>query len=626
MKTKTISRILTTVAISALSVSSLLAQSNLGACCGCPSPVKDRPSIDLGTSAYTNSDGELINDLRLDCKHNWVLSKKIYVPNGKTITIDPGTVIRGTYTGHTVSESVNATALIIERGGKIIAEGTPCAPIVFTTNGGTTAEGTLDADDLDGKFPIGKSGSWGGLVLLGKATNNLTLAKNSDEIPNTNNDGKKGLCHGTDGVGYIEGFNAALTNGSGELMNCFGGTDDADNSGVLKYVSIRHAGAWIADGNELNGLTLGSVGSGTTVEHIEVISNDDDDIEFFGGAVNAKYISLLFGADDMLDMDLNYHGKIQFVFGLKDPSNSTGYNYSGSSDNGIETDLDDNAASPVAAGRLYSKVANITMMSNFNDAPTADNSGPAAIQAKELNGGEIYNSIFVGFRSGLHLATARSTTSATYKLGDAYNNWTAVGGPNVDPTMTNAVNGSLKVKYNTFVNNTYNITKGALISGKNPAVSATPTAASADDLAQFTADGNRTPTTLPGMGVSSTSFAMSNYDKSITNVHASNNNTVNTAFDLVPNYPGSTVPADLAANTSVYSGDAFFTSVNYRGAFEPNKNASWLGTFSYNTLLKTTKGLSGLGLNGYPSDINGDGRTDVSDFLLFSPNFNKDNQ
>ena len=644
MKTKTISRILSTAAVAAMSVSSLFAQTDLGASCGCPSPVSSRPVIDLTAdgSSYVNALGEITADLRLDCKHTWAFSKKLYVPNGRTLTIDPGTVLRGAYTGHTATESLNATALVIERGGKIMAEGTESCPIVMTTNGGAADGGTIPADNLDGSLPIGSNGAWGGLVILGKATNNLTLAKNNSVAPYGNN-GKAGLCVGQDGVGYIEGFTRDQLNGAGEGMNLFGGTDDHDNSGVLKYVSVRNAGAWIAIGNELNGISFGSVGDGTTVEHIEVISSDDDDMEFFGGSVNVKYAAVMFGSDDEFDYDLNYHGKVQFVFGLKDPQNKCGYFFPGSSDNGIEADVDDNAANP--SGRLYPKFYNLTLVSNFNDGATADNTGPAAIQAKELTGGEFYNSVFIGFKSGLHLATSREATATkAYNLGDAYDNW--ISGHDVNAAMTAADPGKLIVKYNTFVGNTYPITRGMLVTpnsgswsasdgslyisslGITPSGYADATGTTINgtltqaDLTQFiTTDGNVVAGSLPGMGTASTSFAMSNYSNSKNDKYTGTSpNLVTSAFDYVANYSGATPPAALLAGKDASADNVWFTKTNYRGAFEPNKPASWLSTWSYNVVLKTTNGLS-----VDPTDINKDGQTDVNDFLIFSPRFNKVN-
>ena len=157
----------------------------------------------------------------------------VYVKNNATLTIQPGTVIRGDQTG-----------LVVTRGSKIIADGTTSRPIVFTSN-----------------KPAGQrtAGDWGGLALLGKAKTN-----------------KPG------GEGVLEG-------GVDATLGLYGGTDDADNSGILRYVRIEFAGIAFQPNNETNGLTLGGVGNGTILEHIQSSLGGDDAFEWFGGSVNGKY-------------------------------------------------------------------------------------------------------------------------------------------------------------------------------------------------------------------------------------------------------------------------------------------------------------------------------------------------
>lgn len=541
-------RLLSTAAVAAMSVSSLFAQANLGTDCGCPS-VASRPTVLLSTLADANGDLTSANTI-LSCDKTWILDKKIYVPASKTLTIEPGTVIKGRYQ----AVKADATALIVERDAKIFASGTEKCQIVFTA----------EDDNLDGTYPIANSGKWGGVVILGKAKNNLIVGN--------------AYSGGTDGVGFIEGFSAANS------RDLYGGTDDDDNSGILRYVSIRHSGTQIADANELNGLSLGSVGRGTQIDHIEIISSDDDNVEIFGGTVNLKYITTMYGADDMLDYDLGWTGKAQFIFGVADPSNSIGQSYPGSSDNGFEMDADDDKKSP--ALKSHPIIYNATFIGNGIETPTADNSGPAAIQAKELTQGEIYNSVFAGFRSGLHLATGRST--ATYK-GDAYDNWTdADNSYNDGVSGGNAVKHSLIIKNNTFIGNTYKITTGALTTGKNPAVLKIATLGSAADSTQFYADGNLTPASIPGFTYT---WAFNN-----------STNATTTAFDAIP--------ASNLASTIVPPTDGFFTPVAYRGAFDASK-PSWLSGWSYAALLKTTAGLQ-----DNPTDINKDGKTDLTDFNM----------
>ena len=205
----------------------------------------------------------------------YLLEGFVFVNPGQTLTIEAGTVIRAK-----TGQGENATALIIARGGKIIAEGTENEPIIFTVEG----------DDLEGSVPVESRGLWGGLIILGNAP------LNSES-----------------GESKIEGI--PIT----EPRGIYGGNSSNDNSGIIKYVSIRHGGTNIGEGNEINGLTLGGVGSGTNIEHVEVISNEDDGFEFFGGTVNCKYLAAAFCGDDAFDFDEGYQGKVQFILGIQAP-------------------------------------------------------------------------------------------------------------------------------------------------------------------------------------------------------------------------------------------------------------------------------------------------------------------
>ena len=189
---------------------------------------------------------------------------KVVVEEGATLFIEAGTTIQARDGQGSVS-----TALIIAQGGKIEAIGTSEAPIVFTS---IYDQGQLDESD---------QGLWGGIVILGKAP------ISADATP-----------------AVIEGIPANV--GYGE----YGGEDVSDNSGTLKYVSIRHAGTLLGDGNELNGLTLGGVGSGTVIDQIEVVGNLDDGIEFFGGCVDASNLLVWAQGDDAFDIDQAYGGTV----------------------------------------------------------------------------------------------------------------------------------------------------------------------------------------------------------------------------------------------------------------------------------------------------------------------------
>ncbi len=205
------------------------------------------------------------------------LAGRITVVDGVTLTIEAGTIIKGQ-----AGTGANATALLIARGAKLNAVGTATAPIIFTTvadeiSVALVAAGDFKSPNLDATV----AGLWGGLIVLGKAP----ISASANEI-------------------QIEGIPTTDANG------LYGGTDAADNSGVLKYISIRHGGANIGNGNEINGLTLGGVGNGTVIENIEVVANQDDGIEFFGGTVNVTNALVLNSGDDAIDTDQSWAGTL----------------------------------------------------------------------------------------------------------------------------------------------------------------------------------------------------------------------------------------------------------------------------------------------------------------------------
>lgn len=202
------------------------------------------------------------------------LNQKVVVPAGATLTINPGTIIKGSSGTGSL-----ASALIVARGGTLNANGSASQPIIFTSTAdnitcGQTAGTNLDQDDR---------GLWGGLIVLGNAPCSF-----SGDIPEA----------------QIEGIPADDTFG------LYGGTVANDSSGSMRYISIRHGGALIGEGNEINGLTLGGVGSGTVIDNIEVVANVDDGIEFFGGTCNASNLLVWAQGDDALDIDQAYSGTI----------------------------------------------------------------------------------------------------------------------------------------------------------------------------------------------------------------------------------------------------------------------------------------------------------------------------
>jgi hypothetical protein len=290
----------------------------------------------------------------------------IYVEAGATLTIEPGTIIRGSNTSFDGRQAAEGSSLIIMRGAKIMAQGTPTAPIVFTS-----------------AQPAGqrKASDWGGIILCGKARNNLTAMT-------------------------IEGG----------IEADHGGTDDDDNSGVLQYVRIEYGGYPYAVDNEINGLTLGSVGRGTTLDHIQISYSGDDSFEWFGGAVNARHLIAYHGWDDDFDTDNGFSGKLQFLLAVRDPRIADQSN-----SNGFESD--NNASGSTSAPVTSAVFSNVTLIGPLGqDAAFAndksyitgynwgESSGirtgifQAAMQIRRHSALNCFNAVATGYPLGLMLS------------------------------------------------------------------------------------------------------------------------------------------------------------------------------------------------------------------------------
>lgn len=433
----------------------------------------------------------------LDPLNTYILDIKYYVTEGQSLTIPAGTVIKATF-----GTGLAAPALIITRGGQIFANGSETEPIVFTTI----------EDLLDGQYPIKNQGRWGGVLILGRAYNNL-------QGGGVNEFGVE------DGEGTIEGLSipddrhhygqdrweatdpevVAGTETAGTLKTG-GDFNNADNSGVMTYVSIRHGGALIGDANEINGLTLGSVGSGTVLENIEIVSNADDGIEFFGGTVDIKNATILFCNDDYIDWDQGYTGRGQFIYGLQLPA-STNPVYGLEGDNGLEIDGDDDDAynnATLPAGVILSNPSfyNVTMIGNGSDE---------GIEAKERTQGTIANSIFANYGNGVDLNTEGD------RPVDGFHNWQT---------------GSLVIANNIFAGN-----------GRMVAVGGAD--ADAAVVTDFEADGNAIDDNIIDYTLEI---------NAITNAIA---NTVNP------------VPATGTAAAPSVTADDFFETAAFAGAFDP---------------------------------------------------------
>jgi len=295
----------------------------------------------ISAPSTVNVNGQITTDTYWTADNEYVLDGAVFVTNGASLYIEAGTVIKAED-----GQDVNATALVITRGSKIFAEGTSSNPITFTS---INDDGTLDKDD---------TGEWGGVVILGKAS--------------TNNASEK----------LIEGLDQIETD---PALVGYGGTDDMDNSGVMRYVSIRHTGINVGQdsGNEIQGLTLGGVGAGTTIEFIESFASADDGYEFFGGTVNTKYMISAFVEDDGFDWDQGFRGKGQFWFVIQDTDIAgRAAEMDGAGGNEDTTPF----AFPVVSNATYIGPGSATI-------PDGDGSGELML-FRDNTGGEYHNSIF----------------------------------------------------------------------------------------------------------------------------------------------------------------------------------------------------------------------------------------
>jgi hypothetical protein len=325
-------------------------------------------AISLTSLSVYAADVQVTADITTDttwtADNDYLLGKPVFVKNGATLTIQPGTKVYG-YT-----DTANSTfgSLVITRGAKINANGRPDAPIVFTAL--AERDGLSDGAGGTRDLTLEDSGLWGGVIILGRA------------ILNTPNNPAINPASPVIGTFDVEGFPA----GSSDDIT-YGGDDDTDNSGVLRYVSIRFGGYEFAQDNEINGLTLGAVGSGTTIEYVEVFNNQDDGIEFFGGTVNTRYLVMAFNEDESFDWDQGFRGSGQYWFGIQ-KSVGDGSNYGLEMDGG---DGDVKTLQPFAIPQIY----NLTMIgSGVGSANPQDN---AALRMKDNTGGFFHNSIFTDF-------------------------------------------------------------------------------------------------------------------------------------------------------------------------------------------------------------------------------------
>ena len=288
--------------------------------------------------------GRFVQDMTLTNDTYWVLRGAVFIGEPARLTIQPGTRI--------VGELATRGTLVIERGAQIVADGTAEAPIVMTSD-----------------QPIGRRnrGDWGGLVINGRAPVNLP--------------GGVGIGEGATGV--------------------YGGDIPNDDSGVLRYVRVEFAGIEFSPDNELNGIAFQAVGSGTTVEHIQVHFNKDDGVEFFGGTVDVKRVLLTAAGDDSIDWTFGWRGRMQFAVVQQRADDA---------DNGIEADNNGNNHDllPRSAPQIY----NLTLVGDRS--PVFGGQGTDGMRLREGTAGIIRNFIAIGWRSdGIDVRNASTQSQIT---------------------------------------------------------------------------------------------------------------------------------------------------------------------------------------------------------------------
>ena len=317
--------------------------------------------------ADSTLEGNITENKTLDASKIWLIKGRVSVIDGTTLTIPAGTIIKAAS-----GTGADASTLIVARGGKIIANGTADNPIIMTA--------AADNIEVGGTYPesgpalnVDTRGLWGGLLILGKAP--CSFKSDVTEL-------------------QIEGIPTSDTNG------LYGGSVADDNSGSFQYISIRHGGAEIGEGNEINGLTLGGVGSGTTINQIEVVGNVDDGIEFFGGTVKATNLLVWGQGDDAIDVDQGYAGTIDGALVV----------LTAASDHGFEIDGPEGSA----PGRFTLKNATVIGATDDCDAEGVD--GEMADFRKGATG-DILNILFKDFAGGKDVELDASADASTYTAG-----------------------------------------------------------------------------------------------------------------------------------------------------------------------------------------------------------------
>lgn len=479
----------------------------------------------------------------------YLLNDVVYVISNSTLTIEAGTLIRGLPDSANLSTNNNPGALIIAKGSKLKALGTEEKPIIFTDANDDNVPGGAKTNPQYNSYSK-LTGQWGGLVILGDTF-----------IAVSPGGGPTNLTFQAEGI-----------NGKGTL-GLYGGLDDDDDSGVLRYVSFRYGGFGLASNSEINGITLCGVGRETAVDHLDVYNTQDDGIEFFGGTVNTKYVAIWNCGDDSYDQDQGYRGKNQFIFAVQGDAGGTSVG-SGISDKALELDGPEPDRSNNQPWGLCSTY-NVTAVGKGLTGWDASSNVVATYLTKAQNtavhmkanyGGQFYNSLFLDFGGGGVIIENRNPTNdCAARFAMDYSNFTwAVNTSFAPPAELYTVQTrgwQVELRNNTWwqfgelINPTATnqVAKvGGSVSGAGPSpdfffepdgTTTTSNTVAGSLPVRYLTRG----TTAPAYAAAGRSF---NVDR----------------IDPRPN------PAVVSPSALVPPADGFYTPVNYVGAFSPDHN------------------------------------------------------
>jgi hypothetical protein len=371
----------------------------------------DPQNTNYGTS-NVNVTTNITNNTTWTANNVYLLQGQIYVQNGAVLTIQPGTIVMG-------DKATTGSGLFVTQGSKLVAAGTASQPIVFTSN-----------QPVNQRAP----GDWGGIVLLGRSNSNYPS-----------------------GIANIEGIAPTASTQFG------GGTspDVNDNSGKLEYVRIEFGGYVYQTDKEINGLTLGAVGKGTSIHHVQVSFANDDAFEWFGGTVDCSHLVSFRNLDDDFDTDNGFSGKVQFGLVVRDPNMAD--NPSISTSEGFESD--NNAAGGVETPQTSAIFSNITLVGPLrgNSAATVASGFRRGARIRRNSALKIYNSIFMDFSRGLHIDGGACENNATNGSLKYKNNINAGYKPNFSVEKNSGSSFAIKSWYGLNNNDSISLSSGILV-------------------------------------------------------------------------------------------------------------------------------------------------------------------